>query len=241
MIAGADESAPMGRAPGIGNVGTRATLTVVYLGNGWVLTARHVGAGTSVFGGVEHPRANDERFSVRDPDAAAPLADLILYRIEEPAGLEAVPLASEPIRVGDAVQIAANGRSTGKRQKWSGRKGFGLGPRAPGWGTNRVEVVGLSFAAPETTTRVFATRFDAQATAREAQGAPGDSGGAVFVQREGRWELAGILLGVQAFPGQPPNTAYFGNTTVAADLYHYREKILEVIGSKPGPAAPTRP
>ena len=40
--------------PGWANVGLRGGMTAIYLGNGWVITAHHVGAGDVVLGGVTH-------------------------------------------------------------------------------------------------------------------------------------------------------------------------------------------
>ena len=40
--------------PGFDNVGSVNGLSGVYLGNGWVLTAGHVGSGPMVFGGVTY-------------------------------------------------------------------------------------------------------------------------------------------------------------------------------------------
>jgi len=76
------------------------------------------------------------------------------------------------------------------------------------------------------------------ATEHEAQVAVGDSGGAVFTKSRDGWELAGILFAANTYSEQPPETALFGNVSLAADLSHYRDQILEITrGADRGPAA----
>ncbi|MEI6037455.1 MAG: hypothetical protein WCQ91_05985, partial [Planctomycetota bacterium] len=57
----------------------------------------------------------------------------------------------------------------------------------------------------------------------------GDSGGAVFVKNGSAWELAGIMLAVDQYSGQPSNTAVFGNQTYSADLSFYNGQIVQVV------------
>jgi hypothetical protein len=68
-------------------------------------------------------------------------------------------------------------------------------------------------------------RFDRRETRFEAQAAVGDSGGAVFIPRKGRFELAGVLIAVASFPDQPPGTALYGNLSTAADLSVFRKSL----------------
>jgi hypothetical protein len=81
-------------------------------------------------------------------------------------------------------------------------------------------------------TRAFAMRFDAGETRLEAQAAVGDSGGAAFIEREGRFELAGVLIAIASYPGQPPETALYGNLTTAADLSVYRRTLSALLGER---------
>ena len=67
----------------------------------------------------------------------------------------------------------------------------------------------------------------------EAQAVVGDSGGGVFVLKDGRWELAGIINGVLGLENQDEvggpsskQNALFGNLTVSANLADYRDTIL---------------
>ena len=57
----------------------------------------------------------------------------------------------------------------------------------------------------------------------------GDSGGAAFVKSGGVWQLAGVMVAIDAFVGQPASTSLYGNHTFLADLPTYRTQILDTI------------
>jgi hypothetical protein len=59
----------------------------------------------------------------------------------------------------------------------------------------------------------------------ESQAISGDSGSAVFFQRNGQWELAGIVNATLTYTNQPsaPPTAMFGNAILYSDLSHYNQ------------------
>ncbi|MBY0400609.1 hypothetical protein K2X89_09960, partial [Myxococcota bacterium] len=80
------------------------------------------------------------------------------------------------------------------------------------------------------TTLAIATVFDPpsarDATEYEAQATVGDSGGAVFVKRNGEWLLAGMMTSVTGYTRHPARTSMYGDTTYAADLSVYRSEIL---------------
>ena len=94
------------------------------------------------------------------------------------------------------------------------------------WGTNQIEDIP---ATPVLDTFAIGAYFDAGATPHEAMAADGDSGGALFVENGGTWELAGILFAIAGYSGQPEDTALYGNATYAADLAFYRDDILDVV------------
>jgi hypothetical protein len=109
--------------------------------------------------------------------------------------------------------------------------------------------VGFDVAMPRLRTRCFDVSFDRPGSPGEAQAALGDSGGAVLARRDGRWELAGVMVAISTFPGQPPSSGLFGNTTTAADVSYYRNQILAVMegrvprppgGGGPRPGAATK-
>jgi hypothetical protein len=90
-------------------------------------------------------------------------------------------------------------------------------------------MVGLDVRAGDNVTPGFAVRFDPRETRFESQAAFGDSGGPVFIPRKGRFELAGVLIAVAGFPGQPPNAALYGNFSTAADLSVFGDELAALV------------
>jgi hypothetical protein len=251
---GAAAASDPARDAALANAAVVAGLSGVYLGRGWLLTARHVLATARsekktdvVLGGaLLHLR----------PDTEVPLtggggkADLALVRLDAEPALPSLPITSATPAVGTRVVMIGNGPlQETKRTCWdaSGREapaatpgvrcGFKWWKTPEGktngvqWGTNQVALADGLLPGPNgARTRVFATVFrDGGATPREAQAGVGDSGGPVFLQRGHELELAGILLGVSSRAG---NAALFGDQTFAADLSVYRSEILQTIGSE---------
>lgn len=107
------------------------------------------------------------------------------------------------------------------------------------WGENAVDANGFyvnvgSLLAPVHVVS-FRTRFDS-GISNEAQAVIGDSGGAVFSNNGGSWELSGMMFAVDYYETQPggAETAVYGNETYIADLSYYRSQILTII---PEPSA----
>ena len=221
--------------PGWANVGTVWSLTGIYLGNGWMLTASHVGAGPVVLGGRTFAPVPDSMVQLRNQDGS--LADLIVFRIHGGPHLPRLRIATATPEVGTPVVLIGHGRNRGAPISWSGHEGFAWGTAsALRWGTNIV----FKNAVRVNSTEAFATEFRKDgATPHEAQGALGDSGGAVFVKVRGEWRLAGVLYAVRAFEKQPPETALYGNFTVSADLSRYRPQI-EMLTAKPMERSPVK-
>jgi hypothetical protein len=71
--------------------------------------------------------------------------------------------------------------------------------------------------------------FDDDRTLAEAQAVIGDSGGAVFALGSGGWNLAGVILGIVQYSGQPANTSFFGRRTWYADLAYYRLQLESAV------------
>ena len=214
--------------PGFANVGDMSGLSGVYLTNGWVLTAGHVGAGEIELDGVLYQSVPGSRVDLVDGSGGD--SDLILFKLTERPPLPDLELAAGPVSVGESVVLVGNGRARGASTSWMGMSGWEWGTlREIRWGTNRVSDVGISISQ----TDAFSTRFDRLTGSRrndpEAQVVPGDSGGAAFAWRGGTAELIGILFAQGLFIDQPAATSLFGNSTYAADLYTYRGQILPVV------------
>jgi hypothetical protein len=207
--------------PGWANVGSVSGLTGIYLGNGWMLTASHVGAGTVVLGSQSFPAVPDSTTQLRNPDGSA--ADLIVFRIQGAPRLPKLRIAAATPPVGTPVLLVGHGRNRGAPLSWSGHDGFAWGTvSVQRWGTNVVCKNGVRVKG----TDAFATQFRKDdGSPYEAQAAVGDSGGATFVKVGRKWRLAGVVYVVAGYEKQPPETALFGNFTLSADLARYRSQI----------------
>jgi hypothetical protein len=219
--------------PGWSHVGLRGGLTAVYLEDGWVITANHVGAGDVVLGGITYALVPGS--SVRLQNADATYADLRMFAISPLPPLAPLAIASSTPGNGASLILIGNGRNRGAATSWDAN-----GPPPPGpiygytWGVGRSLRWGTNFVEDFPSTRVFDTEvfgsvFDEGDSAHEAQAAPGDSGGAAFAWNGSRWELAGVMIAVGEYEGQPAETSLYGQLTYAADLSVYRDQILDVI------------
>jgi len=215
--------------------------SVIYLGRGWVLTARHVGAGIVVFDSQRYSPDPATLTLFGDPNRPA---DLLLFRLSshEPwPELPMLDIATRPPRAGEPVLMIGNGRNRDERRRVHSPTGQPLTGWAWGtttskrWGTNRVIGSVQTVVHNGTSTRAFSTRFDSLydggATEHEAQAAEGDSGGAVFARRRANdahseWVLAGVMFTVNHPFGGSASAAYYGDLTHAVDLSAYRREIL---------------
>lgn len=217
--------------PGFGHVGVRlpGNLSAVYLRNGWVITAAHVGAGTLRLGGVDYAALPGSSHPLGS--AGATSADLLLFRLVSEPPLAALAVRAAVPGPSAPLVLVGNGHDRGAATSFEGHDGWGWLPtHALRWGTNRVAQRGLDVAIGDVTTRAFSTVFDlANGAAHEAQAVVGDSGGAVFLKGDTSWELAGILFAIGVYDGQPSNTTLDGNMTFAADLSYYRAQIEAIV------------
>jgi hypothetical protein len=214
--------------PGWANVGACRGLTCVYLGGGWVLTARHAGVNDLTLEGKRYTADPKSKQVIPTEDRTRP--DLLLFRIEPTPVLPTLALSKSPPEIGSSVVMVGKGHGRGDPVEGVNFSGFFWSKRSKmRWGTGVVveylDAVGFG------STKGFATRFSIAKTRHEAQAAPGDSGGAAFARGVDRWELAGIILEIKGNSGgQPPRTAVYGNRTIIANLAHYREAIQQITG-----------
>jgi hypothetical protein len=235
--------------PGWANVGKIGTLTGVYLGDGWVLTANHVGDNAIVLQGITYQPVAGSRVRFQKPPGT--YADLIAYRIDGQPPLPAIILADTAPSLGEeATMIGKGWKREANITYWdidwlevsqplavfTGYKRLCC-ESPPRWGRNIVTATDLDIVLAGSTTRSFGVTFDlVDGVSDEAQAVPGDSGGAVFIKRSGQWQLAGTLFATSDFENQPGSTAVFGQATYAAEVAFYRDEILAVIGPPPVPA-----
>ena len=222
-----NETAPFSE-PGWRHVGVGNGLTVVYLGQGWVLSAAHVGEiKVAIDGGVYFPIPGSR--VVLEHSKGTP-SDVVVFRIDPyPAALPDLAIRDEPVKPGELALLVGHGRDRGEALQ--GQPGGFRWARTKGkrWGTNHVELAELDIPAFGKTTRSFYTEFSQGGSPHEAQATPGDSGGPAFTRRDDRWELSGVMWGSGGVAGQRPETTPYGSRTFVADLSFYRDQIREVM------------
>lgn len=237
----------------------------VHLRDGWVLTAYHgvrtadkVGFqfGTVFFNNT--PYTVDPTTAVRlTTPSTQGVSDLALFRLMENPNLPAVAITATTPLTTAVLSMAGNGRNRAATEThwnvntaanpdvWTetvntgDRQGYFFAPgQSVRWGNNR-RISGSTGLVNDGygVTQMYRTQFDNDVTAvaNEAQAAPGDSGGGVFIQIGLNWELAGIMLATTPpLEGQPPDSVLFGDQTFIGDLSAYRTQIMNVI---PEPSA----
>ena len=219
--------------PGWANLGYRSGpgLSAIYLGNRWVVTASHVGAGTVTFNGV--PYAPIAGTTIGFETAPGQLADLIVFKLRDDPGLPSLAITTTAPAVGTSIVMMGYGRNRGAATQWSGIDGWLWGASsAKRWGTNRIAAAPTTVTIGPNTSRAFWTDFSLspppQVTTHEAQAALGDSGGGLFVDQGANWALGGLIFAIGTYGGQPANTSLHGNLTYAIDLAFYRSAILSI-------------
>jgi hypothetical protein len=228
---GTGNTGPPAADPGFDNVGRIGVLSGVYVRNGWVLTASHVGAKTIELKGEFYDPVPGSRVQFQDGVLGG--ADLIAFKIlDAKPPLPALAITDTEQTIGTDVTLIGNGLKRGAQLPpimgnigWDWAVGW-----ITRWGTNKISAVELEVG----TTRSVAMKFDRivnpVAGQHESAFAHGDSGGAVFTGSGASAELVGIMWGQSAGPGQPAQGAsYYENSGIAADLFSYRTDILALI------------
>ncbi len=224
--------------PGWRNVADRGSRSAVYLRDRWVVTALHVGAGHVKIDGEPYAMLPDSAVIVTNDDGTN--TDLVLFRIDRKPSIPDAWISESTPADGMAMVMIGRGLGRGNAFRFGSFSGFRWGARAPmRWGTGEVSLR-LAFG-PLSSTKTFAARFSIAGTKHEAIAARGDSGGGAFVRGASRWELAGILLAVSSYPGQPAKTAVYGNQTYIADLALYRDQIHRIMQGVPAEIPPFEP
>ena len=239
--------------PGFAYVGvTGNSLTGVYLGHGWFLTADHVGETSIKLGGITYPAVPGSKVQLQYSPGV--YSDLALVKIVGSPPLAPLVLSSGTPAVSNTLTLIGNGfdreatqtcwnssfaelgSCNGPLVAFRGYKRLGS-QRSLRWGRNVVTAVGLDVPIGSMT-RGFQAEFDESGISDESQAVPGDSGGAVFLKRGSQWELVGVMFAMLTYSGQPADTAVFGDATVAVDVAHYAAQIQSIIVPPQVPALP---
>ncbi len=204
----------------------------------WFLTARHLGGSV---GEVFHFAGRAYRTTARFFDEGS---DLALWRVcgEFPTF---APLFRGTNEVGLPCVLFGRGRARGAAVVVTNEPGetrllgwlWGGGAGTLRWGTNQISDL-ANYGGFEA--NALAGTFDADAGADEAMFTGGDSGGAVFVLHEDRWELAGIALAVDGpFRFSPEGEDLHAALFDKSGLYERRDALWVLVEGteQPQPAA----
>lgn len=242
-------------APGGGvpwnNVGSIGGTTGIYLGTFgggyWALTAAHVGAGNLNLGGTTYNYVSGSAIRVLNNDSSN--TDLVLFRLATDPGLPNLELTTVAPPTNTAVYMIGRGDVEGAVNYWSVSNGPGpsdavwtnLGSNPAGaniggyfvsssiglrWGTNHISGTTTYDIGTGATTALYT---DFSNVNGDAQGASGDSGGAVFANDGSGWLLVGVMGAIGNFENQPGGTAVIGNVTYLASIAAYNSFITAAI------------
>ena len=233
--------------PGWANVGTVNGASCVYLGNGWVITASHVGTGQVTFGSASYDALAGSYTRLYEPSNPLQATDLCMFKLQtDPVGLSAVTITSTALASGSSIDAIGYGMNRATTEtfwdnNWNvvGSNFFGgyagyawVGGNTKRWGTNSItHAWGTSVDDHYGVTDVWETAFNSSSGDSEMEAATGDSGGGVFYKRGSTWELTGIMLAIGTFENQPSDTAVFGDLTYFADLSVYSGEIAQTMGA----------
>jgi hypothetical protein len=165
-----------------------------YLGNGWVLTATHVGAGTFNLNGVGYPAVTGSQQQITS-------TDLCLFQISPYPQLPALPLRTHDPRayVSMVAMIGFGGAGADRNESWGLNTVTQINESIPLENTSYVSNDFLTLTGQSSSGDSSATNNYAVVV--------GDSGGGNFIFNTSsqQWELAGI--------NETTGTATFSNGT----------------------------
>jgi hypothetical protein len=228
----ANNTAPGGQ-PFFSNIGTLNGASVIYLANGWAMTANHVASSLPAmvnFGGVNYgtQAGSFQRLNNPLPEMST-FTDIVLFRLSAIPPLSALGISTSTPTVGSEVMMIGNGRiQESSETEWTYTEIPGDGndtwiEAAPGegnisgykttgikevrWGENAVHEtlleVNLGTIPAPVDILAFTTQFDEGELTNEAQAVVGDSGGGVFSYNGSEWELSGMMVAVGTYENQP--------------------------------------
>ena len=212
-------------------VGSMNGASGVYLGNGWVLTAGHVGAGNFTLGDNSYPwdgySFTNFTITIGGTNYAS---DLNLFRISTNASSGA-SLALPPLVINASQPTVFSGRSSTNTSRVV-MIGYGGGKS---WGVNNVTGVNQGVMVNTFGTGDFSTAYGTHTAGsativNNAKLVTGDSGGGAFMLVGSRWQLTGI------------NEANNSNgDSFMVQLSYYATAISNAIAAAPSPTLSPTP
>lgn len=214
--------------PGFDNVGVVNGLSGVYVRNGWVITANHVGEHPILLDGVSYDPIVGSKIRLQNPDAS--YADLAVYKLKETPPIPDLLITDSAPGVNALITVIGNGRDRGAPTSWMGVDGYQWATtRAIRWGTNRISAINQFDLNTSSFWVIFNDLPGGGGGQHEADVVEGDSGGGAFTGSGSSAELIGILFAHAGFQGQPLSTSLYGNAGLIIDLFAYRSDILAII------------
>ena len=230
----ANTSAPTDGSPWA-NVGSVNGGGGEYLGNGWVLTAYHVGAGAiNLDSGTFQMDGRTIRLT--NPIGGSP-TDILLYHLILTPNLAALPISAITPGTNSVLDMVGFGHIAGSAYNSGGYTGFYWGSSVKSYGTNkRLTPVGTQDDLGYGTVQVFQTDFAVSPqTSHEGQVTTGDSGGAVFFKSGSTWQLAGMIDALASYV-YPQQASVYDDRSNIADLATYRSQINTLVATTAGGA-----
>jgi len=216
------------------------------LKKGWIITAHHAFEGRSsdlvYFSGKSYRMKTRRAVRLKNPSGtgADEFTDLVMVPLTSRPNLPPLKLATQTPFAGETVVMIGCGLSKEATFDRSLTETENAAPSqvvpisdsssdeeasGPRWGQNIVAERSVSVSIPnkDGVTQAFATIRQPKPTGKDAQGASGDSGGGVFVQRGEDWHLSGIMVSVLR------REEMNASATFMADLSTYRTQIEATI------------
>ena len=248
--AGPSQSAPSAN-PYWDNVAHLSGATAVYLGDRWMITANHVSETSVTFSDGRAPFAvvpgSEVVLTNPTTSGATGNADLRMFQLQADPGLPSLAITTTTPKNGAALMMIGAGRDRGATEiGWSAStdpwkptplplataRGYSLASTSHmAWGESRV--AGSTLISNNTV--MLATNFSSSAGPFEAQVVTGDSGGGVFTQVGGAWQLTGVIDAEKLLTNQPSDTVVFGDQSYFANLSTYRDQIESILNTPTPP------
>lgn len=235
---GTGNTTPPADDPGWVSVGVCGFGTCEYLGNGWVMTARHIGQANVVFDGIEYNYVQGSRTQLPSDAGASHSPDVVLWKVYPYPTVPALPLYDRKVPVGTPVIGIGHGFNRGAIRPPGAALEDAVGwepgtGKSMRWGTNRVaesrnrsnRPIGYSSM---TYTMIFDKGGTTRSTLHEDYFFKGDSGGPMFVRVPGltnRWAIAGINVTTQDV------NANYNAWIRVVDIPFYRDQLLAIVNT----------